>query len=134
VPCAGSILSNVGDDFELLIVDQSEDNATEQALAAYAGDRRFRYIRSSSRGASAARNVGVEQSTAPIIAFTDDDCRVSTDWLRQIATLLAGRAVGKLGQQQAVLLHQPVDPLGVDGIAAGGSPLALEERAIRRYP
>jgi hypothetical protein len=32
------------------------------------------------------------------------------------------------GQQQAALLHQPVDPLGVDRIEAGGSPLALEER------
>jgi glycosyltransferase involved in cell wall biosynthesis len=87
MPCAGSILSNVGDNFELLIVDQSEDDATEQALAVYAGDRRFRYIRTSSRGLSAARNEGVEQSTAPIIAFTDDDCRVSTDWLQQITTL-----------------------------------------------
>jgi hypothetical protein len=42
VPCAGSILSNVSDDFELLIVDQSEDDATEQALAVYAGDRSVR--------------------------------------------------------------------------------------------
>jgi glycosyltransferase involved in cell wall biosynthesis len=87
VPCAGSILSNAGDDFELLIVDQSDDTATERALAVYAGNGRFRYIRSSSRGASAARNVGVEQSTAPLIASTDDDCRVSADWLLQISTL-----------------------------------------------
>jgi GT2 family glycosyltransferase len=87
VACAGSILSNVGDDFELLMVDQSENDATERALAVYAGDRRFRYVRSSGRGASAARNVGVEQSTAPIIAFTDDDCLVSTDWLQQIIRL-----------------------------------------------
>jgi glycosyltransferase involved in cell wall biosynthesis len=86
-PCVGSILSNAGDDFELLIVDQSDDAATEQSLAIYATDPRFRYIRSSSRGASAARNVGVEQSTAPIIAFTDDDCRASTDWLQQITML-----------------------------------------------
>jgi hypothetical protein len=41
---------------------------------------------------------------------------------------------GVPGKQQAVLLHQPVDPLGVDGIEAGGSPLALEERGVRRYP
>jgi glycosyltransferase involved in cell wall biosynthesis len=86
-PCAGSILANAGNDFELLFIDQSDADATEQALAVYAGDRRFRYVRSSSRGASAARNVGVEQSTAPIIAFTDDDCRVSTDWLQQISSL-----------------------------------------------
>jgi len=69
------------------MVDQSDADATEQALAVYAGDRRFRYVRTSSRGASAARNVGVEQSKAPIIAFTDDDCRVSTDWLQQISAL-----------------------------------------------
>jgi GT2 family glycosyltransferase len=87
VPCAGSILSNAGDDFELLIVDQSDDATTEQSLAVYATDPRFRYIRSPSRGASAARNIGVEQSTAPIIAFTDDDCRVSVDCLQQITTL-----------------------------------------------
>jgi glycosyltransferase involved in cell wall biosynthesis len=87
VPCAGSILSNAGDDFELLMIDQSDDDATERALVVYASDHRFRYVRSSLRGASAARNVGVEQSTAPIIAFTDDDCRVSTDWLQQISSL-----------------------------------------------
>jgi glycosyltransferase involved in cell wall biosynthesis len=86
-PCAASILNDTGDDFELLIVDQSDNDATEQALAAFAADRRFRYVRSSTRGASAARNVGVEQSKAPTIAFTDDDCRASADWLQQIRIL-----------------------------------------------
>jgi hypothetical protein len=31
-------------------------------------------------------------------------------------------------QQQAAFLYQPVDSLGIDGIVAGGPPLALEER------
>jgi hypothetical protein len=83
VPCAGSILSNTGDDFKLLVVDQSDDDATEQALAVHADDYGFlRYIRSSSRGASA--DAGLEQST-PIIAITDDHCRVSIDWPRQVS-------------------------------------------------
>lgn len=86
-PCTGAILANARDDFELLVVDQSDSDATAQAVSAYTGDRRFRYIRSSARGASAARNRGIEQSTAPLIAFTDDDCRVSIDWVQQIATL-----------------------------------------------
>ena len=41
---------------------------------------------------------------------------------------------GMPGQQQVVLLHQPVDPLGIDGIEAGGSPLALEERGDPPVP
>src|SRR5579863_7670749 len=41
---------------------------------------------------------------------------------------------GMPGQQQPVLLHQSVDPLGVDGIEAGGSPLALEERGDPPVP
>ena len=89
VPCVDAILANADDDFELLVIDQSDDDATEWALAAYASDSRFRYIRSPSRGASAARNVGIQQSRAPVIAFTDDDCRVATDWLKQITTLFA---------------------------------------------
>src|SRR5438552_4725595 len=89
VPCVDAILANAGDDFELLVIDQSDDDATERALAVYHSDSRFRYIRSPSRGASAARNVGIEQSRAPIVAFTDDDCRVATDWLKQITTLFA---------------------------------------------
>ena len=39
-----------------------------------------------------------------------------------------GTPPGMPGQEKPVLLHQPVDPLGIDGIEAGGSPLALEER------
>jgi glycosyltransferase involved in cell wall biosynthesis len=86
-PCAASILKNLGDSFELLVIDQSDQDGTELALRAHADDPRLQYVRSSSRGASSARNVGIERSKAPIIAFTDDDCRVAADWIQQIATL-----------------------------------------------
>jgi len=39
-----------------------------------------------------------------------------------------------LGQQQAVLLHQPIDTLGVDQCRPVGSPLALEERGDPPVP
>jgi hypothetical protein len=39
-----------------------------------------------------------------------------------------GTPPGTPGQEKPVLLHQPVDPSGIDGIEGGGSPLALEER------
>ena len=72
--------------WSLWIVDQSEDDATERAVMRHArADARINYVRVQSRGISAARNAGVAASSAPIIAFTDDDCRVAPDWLDQLA-------------------------------------------------
>ncbi len=78
--CIETILRNPGDGFDLTVVDQSDDRATEKALAAFR-DPRLRYIRSETRGLSAARNVGIGSTHAPIVAFTDDDCRVPDNWV-----------------------------------------------------
>ncbi len=67
-------------DFELVVVDQSTDDRTVEALRSIAPDPRVRVIRSPLRGASNARNAGVAATSAPIIAFTDDDCRPDPGW------------------------------------------------------
>lgn len=83
VECARSILACTGPSFELVIVNQSDGEETVRELAVLA-DARMRVIRSRGQGASAGRNQGVAESQAPIIAFTDDDCRVPPDWLEKI--------------------------------------------------
>lgn len=73
------------DAFEVVIVDQSTDARSEETFQKVVGrDRRFRYVRSGTIGASVARNLGAAQARAPIIAFTDDDCVVPTSWLTHI--------------------------------------------------
>jgi GT2 family glycosyltransferase len=67
-------------DFELVVVDQSTDDRTFEALKAVQSDPRVKVIRSTQSGASNARNAGVAATTAPIIAFTDDDCRPAPNW------------------------------------------------------
>jgi len=67
-------------DFELVVVDQSTNEATVDALRELQDEPRLRVVRSSLRGASNARNTGVAATSAPIIAFTDDDCRPAPDW------------------------------------------------------
>lgn len=84
-PCVASILANASPHFELIVVDQSDGDGSRRALAEHVGDPRLRYEASDSRGAAASRNVGVSLSRAPLIAFTDDDCRVSIDWVARIA-------------------------------------------------
>jgi GT2 family glycosyltransferase len=74
---------------EVVFVDQSDDDATERGLEALK-DLRLRYVRSDLRGATNGRNVGIESTTGEIIAFTDDDCRVTPDWIERIADIFQG--------------------------------------------
>ena len=85
--CAQSILANPERSLEVVLVDQSDDDATERIVGRHIDDPRFRYVRTSTRGASNARNVGIEVSAAPIIAFTDDDCRVSPNWIAGVEAI-----------------------------------------------
>jgi hypothetical protein len=43
-----------------------------------------------SRGPTAKRNVGWRHSTAPLIAFTDDDCRPHPEWLSRLVAAADG--------------------------------------------
>jgi glycosyltransferase involved in cell wall biosynthesis len=85
VECAASILRCQGF-IELLFVDQSDDDATEKALAGIS-DPRLRCVRSRLRGATNGRNVGIESSRGEVISFTDDDCRVALDWVSSISSV-----------------------------------------------
>lgn len=85
--CVASVLRSEGF-VELIVVDQSDDVATEKALAAIP-DLRLRYIRTATRGASSGRNVGIAASRGSVIAFTDDDCRVEPDWASRVRDCFA---------------------------------------------
>jgi len=77
-----SLVASTYSAFDVVIVDQSTNDDTARAVAkATAGDERFRYVRSATVGLSVARNIAIGRARGPIIAFTDDDCEVSQDWL-----------------------------------------------------
>ena len=76
-----SILDAATDFAELIVVDQNEDLDTYQALCPLLSDDRLRYFHVNGKGLGRARNVGLERAECEIVAFTDDDCTVSPDWL-----------------------------------------------------
>jgi GT2 family glycosyltransferase len=41
------------------------------------------------RGVTKGRNLGMQQSSSDIITFTDDDCRVSADWIEKTRSVFA---------------------------------------------
>lgn len=67
-----SVLNQSLKDFEIIVVDDSSTDNTNQALSKYMAS--IRYIRHPvNRGVSAARNIGIKSSVAPWIAFLDSD-------------------------------------------------------------
>jgi Glycosyl transferase family 2 len=124
--CAISILANP-DLLELIFIDQSDDEATEHALAAVA-DPRLRYVRSEQRGVTNGRNLGIAKSLGDIVAFTDDDCRVTADWVASLAKIF------NEDPQAAVVCGRVRTPaeLEAQGFTTGFEPQEREWQG--RYP
>ncbi len=76
-----SVLANQHSKFELIVVDQSTNDITEEAIQPFVNDARLRYIRSNTIGLGIARNIGLKNAGANILVCTDDDCTVSKNWL-----------------------------------------------------
>jgi glycosyltransferase involved in cell wall biosynthesis len=87
LPCVTTILANEPL-LELILVDQSDGDATGRAVASVR-DPRFRYVRSDLRGVTNGRNTGIELARGQVVAFTDDDCRAPPDWVAQIARVFS---------------------------------------------
>ena len=82
-----AVLENAFDDFELLVIDQSDNNETEQALLPLCADSRLRVIRTDTVGKGRALNLGLSLAQADIVAMTDDDCLVPPNWLAKITAV-----------------------------------------------
>jgi glycosyltransferase involved in cell wall biosynthesis len=80
-------------EFEVIVVDDASSDGTPGMLEARAragGDATPRVIRRSSAGGpGAARNEGWRAATAPLIAFTDDDCEPQPGWLSALVDAAA---------------------------------------------
>jgi glycosyltransferase involved in cell wall biosynthesis len=83
-----SVFAHTFTDFEVIVVnDGSPDSeALEAALARYRS--RIRYFRQPNRGASAARNRGILEARAPVVAMLDGDDLWQPEYLRLVAGAL----------------------------------------------
>jgi glycosyltransferase involved in cell wall biosynthesis len=83
-----SLLASFDVEFELVVVDQSDDLESARALAPFASDPRLRYVRSASRGAGAALNEGLRLARGEIVACCDDDCEAPPGWVAAMVRVL----------------------------------------------
>jgi GT2 family glycosyltransferase len=80
---AGQTLA--GERFEVVVVDNGSRDDAAAAVARAAGAV---VVRESWANRARARNVGVAAASAPLIAFTDGDCRVAPGWLEALVACL----------------------------------------------
>jgi GT2 family glycosyltransferase len=73
--------------FEVIVVDNapSTDATREAVQAEFGGNPLVRYVAEPRPGLSCARNRGVQEAAADIVAFTDDDVEVDPWWIDGIA-------------------------------------------------
>jgi glycosyltransferase involved in cell wall biosynthesis len=82
-----SVLANAYPTFDVLVVDQSDDDRTGEVVRGLAvSHENLRYLHTSTAGLSRAYNTGVRESNGELLAFTDDDCVAPPNWIAAIVT------------------------------------------------
>ena len=102
--CLRSIAALHGDRsrIEVIVVDDGSRVSCETVVREVLQGMRFVYLRQENSGPAAARNSGASCAGGRYLAFLDDDCRLSRDWLQSLGgeldggAMLAGRTVNGL--------------------------------------
>lgn len=115
-------------EFEVIVVDDASADDTQRVLAAAAerGGLTLRTIRrEQSGGPGAARNDGWRAATAPVVAFTDDDCVVASDWLE--------RGLAKAGEHPGAVVQGRTNPIPAEADRLGPFSRTLRVNELGPY-
>jgi GT2 family glycosyltransferase len=82
--CLNALARIVHHDLAFIIVDNAplDDTTLDVVMALASHDPRFQYVREPIAGLSRARNRGLAHVTSEVIAYTDDDVRVDSLWVK----------------------------------------------------
>lgn len=80
--CLASLRTLRYPNYEVIVVNDGSTDRTLEISQRYAEVRLFSQ---ENKGLSVARNVGIENASGEIVAFTDSDCVVDPDWLTYLA-------------------------------------------------
>jgi len=78
---------------EVIVVDGNSTDKTRDIVTKYP----VKLLTEEGRGLNAARNTGVKNSGGDVIAFTDSDCLVPSNWIRKIVENFRNPQVGCVG-------------------------------------
>lgn len=83
--CIESILNQkINEEVEIIVMDNYSCDKTEDFIKKCLGDRAKFFKNKSRMSLSACKTSGVNVASGEVIAFIDDDCLASEDWLNEI--------------------------------------------------
>jgi len=75
--------------FELIIVDQNDDDRVDRVLKSFHDLLDIKHIQLNEKGLSRARNCGLKHVDGEVVGFPDDDCWYTPDVLSRVADFFA---------------------------------------------
>jgi glycosyltransferase involved in cell wall biosynthesis len=119
-PTLDSIARQRSQAVEVLVVDQSKGERTRQVVDEFqAKIAQLRYLHLERPGLSHAYNTAIRATTAPLLAFTDDDAAAPPDWLDSIAAAFTGHPGVDLVYGQVLIPDELVERENRDGVTPG---------------
>jgi len=109
---------------EIIIIDNASTDNTNSILNQY--NSQVTILKEAKRGSAAARNKGIINAKGEVIAFTDSDCVVEKDWLKNLVLPLKDDQIGIVGGK--VLAKRPCN-----GVAKFGEFIHDHDAAINKY-
>ena len=79
-----SLTNQTFKDFEVLLIDQNDEDILIDELKKYDKTLSIKHIRTKIKGASNARNTGIKYAIGELLAFPDDDCEYHKTYLEDI--------------------------------------------------
>lgn len=107
--CIDALMMQAGPPFEVLVLDQSEGDATAEVVRRRGdGEGRLRHVPVAGVGRSRGLNAGIPLARGPWIVMMDDDCVAQPGWLESLAA-----EIGEASPREAIVgrvLPGPVEP------------------------
>lgn len=82
--CLSSIKRQIVKPYEVVVVDNGSTDNTKEIVNSNNDSLNIHYLYEKKAGRSFARNKGLENINGEIIAFIDDDCIASKNWIKNI--------------------------------------------------
>ena len=131
--CVESVQAQTMPDWEMVVVDDCSKDDTASVMAGLCADPRIRYIRQEkNRGAQAARNLGIAESSGEFVNILDSDDLFAPGKLeKQLVLLRADEEADLAVCQMASFREEPGDLDTLWNTFAGDEPLT---RFLRHDP